>query len=130
MRTAKEKRATLTFIEQLKFTVQIATGMDYLSNQGFIHMDLAARNCLLGGGNLVKIADFGLVRGDAMHGPIKWDGAPEHPRPVEGKRRWSDPGLTEGRCEEKNKKRREVERSIRDWVESEDGLSEVQSPHN
>jgi serine/threonine protein kinase len=62
LRTAKEKRTRLTFIEQLKFAVQIATGMDYLSNQGFIHMDLAARNCLLGAGNLVKIADFGLVR--------------------------------------------------------------------
>lgn len=61
LRTAREKNVDLSFIEQLKFAVQIATGMDYLTTQGFIHMDLAARNCLLSSENLVKIADFGLV---------------------------------------------------------------------
>jgi serine/threonine protein kinase len=35
--------------------------MDYLTKQGFVHMDLAARNCLLAEQNVVKIADFGLV---------------------------------------------------------------------
>ncbi len=42
--------------------MQVASAMHYLSNLGFIHMDLAARNCLLHEGNIVKLADFGLVR--------------------------------------------------------------------
>merc|ERR1719281_866895 len=62
LRTAKEKGMRLTFLESLKFAVQIATGMDHLASLGYIHMDLAARNCLLGDRNLVKIADFGLTR--------------------------------------------------------------------
>lgn len=68
LRTAREKHVLLTFIEQLKFAVQIATGMDYLSSRGYIHMDLAARNCLLSHNNLVKIADFGLVSVDRERG--------------------------------------------------------------
>lgn len=35
--------------------------MEYLNGAGFIHMDLAARNCLLHTQNVVKIADFGLT---------------------------------------------------------------------
>eukprot|EP00049_Salpingoeca_infusionum_P027774 m.34228 g.34228 ORF g.34228 m.34228 type:complete len:1156 (-) comp9750_c0_seq1:1510-4977(-) len=62
LRACKEKNLQLAFLEQLKFAAQIATGMDYLSSQHLVHMDLAARNCLLGANNLVKIADFGLTR--------------------------------------------------------------------
>merc|ERR1719272_113622 len=36
--------------------------MDYIAKRNMIHMDLAARNVLLGRGNVVKIADFGLTR--------------------------------------------------------------------
>lgn len=35
--------------------------MNYLSERRYIHMDLAARNCLLGPDNTVKLCDFGLV---------------------------------------------------------------------
>lgn len=35
--------------------------MEYLSSIGFVHMDLAARNCLLHKNNSVKICDFGLT---------------------------------------------------------------------
>ncbi|XP_033228838.1 muscle, skeletal receptor tyrosine protein kinase-like [Belonocnema kinseyi] len=41
---------------------QIAEGMMYLSTQRFVHRDLACRNCLVGYGLIVKIADFGMSR--------------------------------------------------------------------
>lgn len=43
-------------------TTQIAAGMTYLSAQRFVHRDLACRNCLVGSGLVVKIADFGMSR--------------------------------------------------------------------
>lgn len=36
--------------------------MTYLSAQRFVHRDLACRNCLVGSGLVVKIADFGMSR--------------------------------------------------------------------
>ena len=40
---------------------QIASGMSYVANLGYVHMDLAARNVLLDDRNVVKVADFGLT---------------------------------------------------------------------
>eukprot|EP00043_Microstomoeca_roanoka_P019180 m.212758 g.212758 ORF g.212758 m.212758 type:complete len:1003 (-) comp16950_c2_seq1:283-3291(-) len=59
---AREKGIRLTYAEQLNLMLQLTSGMTYLSSRRLVHMDLAARNCLLHTGNTLKIADFGLTK--------------------------------------------------------------------
>eukprot|EP00040_Diaphanoeca_grandis_P033697 m.206812 g.206812 ORF g.206812 m.206812 type:complete len:812 (-) comp32969_c3_seq2:226-2661(-) len=61
-KTCQEKKFEIGYREHLLMGQQMAAGMDYIAKRNMIHMDLAARNVLLGRNNVVKIADFGLTR--------------------------------------------------------------------
>ncbi|XP_065830656.1 deleted in malignant brain tumors 1 protein-like isoform X2 [Oscarella lobularis] len=49
-------------IQLVKFSLQIASGMEYISNKGVVHRDLAARNCMVSWSLEVKVGDFGLSK--------------------------------------------------------------------
>ena len=57
----------VTLKRLLKMAADIADGMHYLSSMGVIHMDLAARNCLVQRATddqyyeQIKICDYGLM---------------------------------------------------------------------
>jgi receptor tyrosine kinase-like orphan receptor 1 len=53
---------SLTQNQFLHIAIQIAQGMEYLSDNHYVHRDLAARNCLVSKDLVVKISDFGLSR--------------------------------------------------------------------
>uniref|UniRef100_T1E1D2 Tyrosine-protein kinase n=1 Tax=Dendrocoelum lacteum TaxID=27895 RepID=T1E1D2_9PLAT len=83
----RDEGKTASLKQLMDLIAQIANGMSYLENEGYIHRDLAARNILIGENNVCKIADFGLTRavegnGDTYNArqgakfPIKWT-APE-----------------------------------------------------
>ena len=57
-----DDKPRLSRSQLLAIAEQVAHGMVYLSNQGYVFRDLATRNCLVTAEHLVKISDFGLCR--------------------------------------------------------------------
>ncbi|RCN24460.1 hypothetical protein ANCCAN_29843, partial [Ancylostoma caninum] len=49
-----------SLIAKINYVYGAARGMAYLQTKDIIHRDIAARNCLLGENECVKISDFGL----------------------------------------------------------------------
>eukprot|EP00049_Salpingoeca_infusionum_P016215 m.328808 g.328808 ORF g.328808 m.328808 type:complete len:620 (-) comp16034_c3_seq18:142-2001(-) len=49
----------VTSREQLHICHQLAIALEYIHAQGIVHMDIAARNVLLGSQSHIKLADFG-----------------------------------------------------------------------
>jgi len=54
--------STLGLRQLLYVSRQVAAGAEYLTQQHFIHRDLATRNCLVGHQLTIKIGDFGMSR--------------------------------------------------------------------
>ena len=50
----------MTSSQKLSMCAQLATGMNYLASEGFVHKDLAARNCMVGRELEVKIGFLSL----------------------------------------------------------------------
>lgn len=72
----------ITYQDILSFARQIAVGMEFLSQRGFVHRDLATRNVMVADHKVIKIGDFGLTRyvytdklyvaGKGSRLPVKW----------------------------------------------------------
>ncbi len=60
--TADKDIPHLELLDQMAIARQIASGMKYIAEKGYVHRDLATRNCLVSDNLMVKIADFGLTR--------------------------------------------------------------------
>ncbi|XP_067887917.1 tyrosine-protein kinase FRK-like [Heterodontus francisci] len=81
----RRSQGYFTVAQLIDMAVQIAAGMSYLESNHYIHLDLAARNILVGDNITCKISDFGLTKllkdvtaAKITHDqlPIKWT-APE-----------------------------------------------------
>ncbi|VDM65034.1 unnamed protein product [Strongylus vulgaris] len=73
------RKKTSTPKQKMSWAAHASYGLAYLHSRHFIHRDIAARNCLLAGDLMLKIADFGLTReGDVYlmatrrKLPVKW----------------------------------------------------------
>ncbi|CAG0892811.1 unnamed protein product [Cyprideis torosa] len=73
--------ACLTVPDKIFIAKQVAAGMVYLSDRGFVHRDLATRNCLVSDHMEVKISDFGLSQRLPFEN-ASYKGRPEDAIPV------------------------------------------------
>ncbi|XP_029029920.1 macrophage colony-stimulating factor 1 receptor 2 [Betta splendens] len=56
------QKASLSLCNLVRFSYDVAQGLDFLSSKNCIHRDVAARNVLLTDRRVAKICDFGLAR--------------------------------------------------------------------
>lgn len=49
----------LSNIDQISIAKQIASGMEYLADKGYVHRELCTKNCIMGKGMVVKISNLG-----------------------------------------------------------------------
>ena len=68
VKSCKQKNYELNLAEQVNVAVQVAKGMGHMGSNGWVHMDLAARNVLITEDFVCKVADFGLSRRVASNG--------------------------------------------------------------
>lgn len=55
-------QTSLISLQLMKFSRQVADGMEYLSSKEIIRRDLTARNVLVGNQEICKVTDFGVER--------------------------------------------------------------------
>lgn len=55
LKAAAGKGLKFTLPEQLRILLDVACGMEFMEKKRMVHMDLAARNCLVGGNNKCKV---------------------------------------------------------------------------
>uniref|UniRef100_A0A2R5LF78 Tyrosine-protein kinase n=1 Tax=Ornithodoros turicata TaxID=34597 RepID=A0A2R5LF78_9ACAR len=60
-------KSKITHPQLLKYSEDIANGMQYLEDKQIVHRDLAARNILVASDDCVKISDFGLAQFTVNH---------------------------------------------------------------
>jgi serine/threonine protein kinase len=66
LKAADDKGLKLDPGDQIYVSKQLASGCAWIAKCGLIHMDLAARNVLIGDGNRCKVADFGMTHGSSF----------------------------------------------------------------
>lgn len=74
----------LSNVDQISIAKQIANGMEYLADKGYIHRELSTKNCIIGKGMVVKISNLGfswkgpntdyysLELGERASYPVRW----------------------------------------------------------
>ncbi|KAM6895041.1 tyrosine-protein kinase Tec isoform 2-T2 [Lycodopsis pacificus] len=58
----RQRRGSFSLGSLLSICLDVSEGMEHLEANGFIHRDLASRNCLVNDSLVVKVSDFGMTR--------------------------------------------------------------------
>eukprot|EP00051_Salpingoeca_urceolata_P030213 m.8472 g.8472 ORF g.8472 m.8472 type:complete len:1308 (+) comp3242_c0_seq1:447-4370(+) len=61
LQALREQHLSVTPLEKYHMCRQICSAMKFVASKGYVHMDLACRNCLLHENSVVKVGDFGLA---------------------------------------------------------------------